>query len=158
MDTRRPPTRIALAVAFGVAVLGVLWFLSDARAARVAHDEALDRWDEREPAAYTFVYGHCSGMCASCPVRITVRDGAVTEAVVSGKGCAQVDEQAAPTIEHVFAVAERHRPGLFGDSSSITYDPHWGFPSHISVTCGPDTADCGSAWSVSDFEDLVPRD
>ena len=53
---------------------------------------------------------------------------------------------------HVFAVAEDHQPWPLGDSTTIEYDPVWGFPRSITYTCGEDTADCGSGWSVRDFE------
>jgi Family of unknown function (DUF6174) len=157
MGTSRRTTRAARGAgiaATGVAALGLLWVLSDARAAGAAHDQALARWEVREPQAYSFVYGHCSGVCAPCPVRITVRDGEVTDTVVRGEGCGRPAVEHAPTIEDVFAVAERRRTGVLDAlddaSTSITYDPEWGFPSRITVTCpGPD---CNAGWSVTEFD------
>jgi len=132
-----------------VVVLGAAWFVHSLSAERNA---AQARWERQEPSAYAFVYGHCSGMCASCPVHVTVRGGTVTEATVREPGCGTPALEFVPTIEDVFTVAEDHQPWPFSDSTTIDYDPVWGFPRSITHTCGEDTADCGSGWSVRDFE------
>ena len=83
--TLHRPTRSALVVAgLFVLALGLLaahWlgflFGHGDRADRAAHR----LWDSKEPAAYSFDYAACSGMCQLCPVHVTVRDGSVAEAV-----------------------------------------------------------------------------
>ena len=144
-----PAARLVVIVVLGVvALVAVRLFLGAERS------EARERWDEREPAAYTYVYGHCSGMCASCPVQITVRDGEVTGATVDDPGCSAPELDFAPTVEDLFAIAGDHQPWPFSDRTEIDYDPFWGFPRYISTTCGEDTSDCGEGWSAHDFEAL----
>ena len=138
-------------------VVGAYFLLAPGPAAARAHGEALDRWTAREPSSYSFTYSYCSGMCVSCPVRVTVRDGEVVEAVSTEpeSRCGPRHLDSAFTIEDFFALAEEHRPGMFGDVVSISYDPVWGFPSYIDITCRDRSSDCGSGWDVGDFVDLT---
>jgi hypothetical protein len=149
----RPLRRSRLAVLLGLVVVafGALWFVHGLSADR---RDAQARWEEREPAAYSFSYGYCGGMCANCPVRLTVRDGEVTEATVDNPDCSAPALAYAPTIEDLFEIAEDHQPWPIGGSTSISYDDHWGFPTSIRFTCDEGVSDCGGGWSVSDFEVL----
>ena len=151
----RRDLRVLSAVLAGLLVLGlVAWFvwLSPGAQSRRELTEARDLWESQEPASYSFDYFHCGGMCAFCPVHVTVADGAVVDAVRSGEGCTEGPVDDAPTIEDVFATADAHRPSLLDRSSSVSYDDVWGFPESISFTCPPDTTDCGGGWTVSHFE------
>ena len=145
----------SIALGAGVAVLLVwfVWFSPGAESRRALGD-ARDLWESREPSSYAYDYFYCGGMCASCPVHVTVTDGVVVDAVRSGEGCT-TDVRDAPTIEDVFDIAADHRPGLLDRSSTVSYDPRWGFPTAISFTCPPRTMDCGGGWSVQGFEVLA---
>ena len=146
----RPRVLLALcvvAVAATCFVRGLSTELDDARA----------RWEQLEPRAYSFVYGHCNGMCAFCPVEVTVEDGSVTAAssAVHDPGCSDPVPDEAPTIDDLFTVAEDQQPWPFGaTTTTIAYDPEWAFPTSIDVECGEGTSDCGSGWSVSGFRVL----
>ena len=146
--------RFVLALGCVALLVGGWFVVSGGLVAGGERRDALARWEAHEPAAYAFVYGYCSGMCASCPLRVTVRDNVVVEAVLvevdSDDGCSAPEKRSAPTIEDVFEIAEEHQPHLFNDTT-ITYDDEWGFPTSIEVRCGEGTADCGSGWSVRDF-------
>ena len=136
-----------------VAGLNAWWLSSDTYEQR----EAKRLWDSQEPASYAFDYAHCGGMCAQCTLRITVAAGRVTDVVRRHSTCSDYEVGIAPTIDEVFDLVGGDRAGLFTGSSSARFDPDWGFPSSASMTCGPGTADCGSSYSVSDFEVLAPR-
>ena len=148
------PTRSALVVAaVFVLALGLLaahWlgflFGHGDRADRAAHR----LWESKEPAAYSFDYAHCSGMCQSCPLHITVRNGEVTDAVSRQPGCEYAEENA-PTIDEVFAMesADRHAP--HADSIDITYDRVWGFPASVDIRCPDGWSDCGSGYAITHF-------
>jgi hypothetical protein len=136
--------------------LGVLWHTSDGQVAARAHDAALATWQSKEPAAYSFTYRHCGGMCGDCPIRVTVRDGTVADATRGPDICSGDPEGV--TVEELFEIESRARSGWFDNSSAkASYDPEWGFPTFIRTTCDPGWSDCGSSWSVSDFEVLDPR-
>lgn len=149
----RTPRRSELVVllALVAAVVAGVWFVHGLSAER---REAQVRWDEREPTAYAYSSFYCGGMCADCPVRVTVRDGVVTEATVENPQCDDPELADALKIEDLFAIAADHQPWPFSDRTSISYDDEWGFPTRILFTCDEGTMDCGGGWSVSDFEDL----
>ena len=138
---------VGLALVLGTLLVVVL-------TGRAAHNDGLARWEAREPAAYAFTYQTCGGMCASCPIRITVRARVVDTAVVQSDQCGR--EAPRLTIEDVFAIESRES-GWFGRSATVAHDPVWGFPTSISTTCPEGTSDCGSSWAVSDFEVLEER-
>jgi hypothetical protein len=143
-----------VAVIAVIALVAAVFLFSPGRAAARAHGAGLERWAEREPTAYAFDYSSCSGMCAGCTMHVTVRDGEVVD-TDRGRGCGRSDA-AGPSIEDLFRSAEDARPSLFGgDQVVISYDPAWGFPSSVVVTCGDHSADCGSSWSVSHFTELT---
>ena len=153
----RHDLRLVGSIVLGAVVVGLLlwwvWLSPGALSRRALHD-ARDLWESREPSSYAYDYFYCGGMCASCPVHVTVTDGVVVDAVRSGEGCT-TDVRDAPTIEDVFDIAADHRPGLLDRSSTVSYDPRWGFPTAISFTCPPRTMDCGGGWSVQGFEVLA---
>ena len=157
MVPRSTPTprvvAVVLVLVLCVAGLAAWWFSSDTHARHVAED----LWESREPASYAFDYSHCGGMCAQCTLRITVTDGRVSGVVRRDTTCSDYQVHAAPTIEEVFDQVGADQMGMFTDSSTVTYDPVWGFPSAASMTCGPGSSDCGSGYSVRDFEVLAPR-
>ena len=155
-DTRRD-LKVLSTVAAALVLLGVtVWLAWSSPWAQSGREleQARDRWDAREPSSYAFDYFHCGGMCGFCPVQVTVVDGAVVKATRSGDGCTGGVADDAPTIEDVFVIAADNRPGLFDRSSTVSYDPQWGFPTEIHYTCPSDTSDCGGGWSVSGFRDL----
>ncbi len=152
----RTRTRAGVALAIVVAVLATAWVLvlDDVVAAGRAHDRAMSRWAAAEPASYSFVYSECLGMCMECPQVITVSDGRVTDAVVrGGSGCGQPNPANAPTIEDVLAIADERLPGVLPDriTTTVAYDPDWGFPASIDIDCPDGYLDCGGGWSVSEF-------
>ena len=140
-------SRPVVLLALVAVVVSGAWFVRGLSAER---RDARARWEEREPTAYSFTYGYCGGMCASCPERITVRDGRVVDAVAQEPDCGDPDPAHALTIEDLFEIAEDHQPRPFG-RTSVSYDDRWGFPSAISFTCGEGVTDCGGGWSVRDF-------
>ena len=145
----------AIALAVCVVALGILWYFSDGQVAGRAHDEALARWESKEPAAYSFTYRYCGGMCADCPIQVTVRDGVVADVTRGSDSC--WGEPEGLTVEDLFDVESRERAVWFADRSSVSFDPVWGFPAVISTTCDPGTSDCGASWVIGDFEVLEPR-
>jgi hypothetical protein len=157
-DGTRSTVKVLGAIALAVCVvgLGILWYFSDGQVAGRAHDEALARWESKEPAAYSFTYRYCGGMCADCPIQVTVRDGVVAEVTRGSDSC--WGEPEGLTVEDLFDLESRARSGWFGDASTADYDPTWGFPSSISKTCAEGTSDCGGGWSISDFKVVAERD
>jgi hypothetical protein len=137
-------------VALAIAALGALWLTSEGRADARAHDDARARWESRQPETYSFEYSYCSGMCAACTSRITVRRGQVTDVVSREEGCT-LDLRSAPTIETIFRQEEHVRTAPMTHSFTVRYDPVWGFPASVSTECPPDTSDCGTGLSVSNF-------
>ena len=158
----RTRTRVGVGSAVAVALLAAGWFstVDDVVAAARSHDRGLSRWEAAEPTSYSFVYAECLGMCMDCPQHITVRDGAVTDAVVrdvareGSGGCGQPNPRLAPTIEDVFVIADEQRSGLLPEkiTTTITYDEDWGFPTSIDIDCPDGYMDCGGGWAVADFE------
>jgi hypothetical protein len=143
-------SHVPVLVALAAVVAAAVWWVRGAAAER---REAQERWDAREPTAYSYTYGYCGGMCASCPVQVTVRDGKVTDTAVDEHQCGAPDPGHTTTIEDLFAIADDREPWPwpFPSRTTISYDERWGFPASIHFTCGPDTTDCGGGWSVSDF-------
>lgn len=155
---RRRVQKVSGTVLAACSVVGLLvWFIwfSPGGQSRRELDHARELWEARQPSSYAFDYFYCGGMCAYCPVHVTVTAGVVVDAVMSGEGCDGGSVSDAPTIEDMFEVAADHRPGLLDRSSSATYDPRWGFPALVEFSCPPDTMDCGGGWSVSHFEVLA---
>jgi hypothetical protein len=162
MDTdSRTQARQALevvgALVLGCAVVGLLvwlvWFSPDGQSRREL-GRARDTWESRAPSSYAFDYVHCGGMCAYCPVRVTVVDGVVGDAVRTGDGCVGGAVQDAPTIDDLLDVAGQHRRTFFRDAS-VTYDARWGYPTLVVERCPDGWNDCGSSWVVSGFEVLA---
>jgi hypothetical protein len=152
-DTRRSSWLIGLAGAsvFAVALAAVAWFVWHPAAGDREHDRALARWESRAPAAYSFDWSYCGGMCALCRVRVTVEDGHVTGAVgVEGQCSYELDR--APTIDDVFAMEKADRSAANTDSFEIRYDPTWGFPATVTIRCPPGWMDCGTGYSVTNFQ------
>ncbi len=137
--------------------IGVLWiFFSEGGVARRAHREAVSQWERREPAAYSFDFTSCNGMCASCPLHISVADGDVTGVEsLGGNRCSAPEPDAAPTIEDVFALEEGWRTARTTVSFEIRYDEAWGFPATGSFFCPDGYSDCGSGFGVSNFTVLA---
>ena len=149
----RPSTltvAVVTAVALGMAVLGAMWFFSDSRAGARAHDDALALWESKEPRAYSFDYRSCSGMCDSCWLHVTVKNGEVTGVVARESRCSS-HAQHAPSIEDIFAIEKWQRSAEWTDSFEIDYDPVWGFPALVVIRCPYGTADCGSSYEVTHF-------
>lgn len=147
----RPSTKtvaVISAIAVGTAVLGTMWFFSDSHQAARAHDDALARWEARQPAAYSFDYSYCSGMCDSCPLHVTVKNHQVTSALPRRDRCSSPD---APTIEVIFAMEKSDRASESTDSFEIRYDPYWGFPAMVEMRCPEGTSDCGVGYQVTNF-------
>ena len=114
-------------------------------------DRAAQRlWESKEPAAYSFDYAHCSGMCRLCPLHVSVRHGEVTDAVSRVPDCEYAEERA-PTIEGVFALESADRHGPHTESCEIAYDRVWGFPASVDIRCPDGWSDCGSGYSVTHF-------
>ncbi|MEO6510562.1 MAG: DUF6174 domain-containing protein [Nocardioides sp.] len=111
---------VVAALALGVGLVGFLWFTAGFRAAGQAHDDAVALWESKEPAAYSFVYGRCGGMCAVCRMRVTVEDGRVTGAVTAEGQCSSSTLEDAPSIEDVFAMEKSDRGGAMTHSFEIT--------------------------------------
>nr|WP_101525544.1 DUF6174 domain-containing protein [Nocardioides houyundeii] len=148
--SRRTTTALVATTAVGVAT-AVLWVAWPDWSAGRAHDEALALWESKEPRSYSFHVSSCSGMCWSCPVRIAVTDGVVTGVNHLGdEQCGQgsADLEKVPTMEDIFARAERGRSEDWVDSYEIEYDPVWGFPASIELKCPYGTPDCGSGIEV----------
>lgn len=133
-------------------LLAVMWLSWDVLRAIAAHREARATWEAKEPAAYSFDYRYCSGMCAGCVVHVTVEDGEVANAVGRGQ-CTRSDTAEAPTIAEVLDMASATR---FSYRSEVRYDAVWGYPASVSIECGEDTSDCGTGYGVSAFR-LVSR-
>jgi hypothetical protein len=148
---------IGAASALGIALLGELWFFSDGQTANRAHDDAVSLWESTEPAAYSFEFTYCGGMCMRCPTLITVEAGEVTEAASVDGECSDYDVRSAPTIEDVFAMEEHHRAAPTTDSFDIRYDPTWGFPAAVDIRCPYGWSDCGSGYEVTAFRVLDQR-
>jgi nitrogen fixation-related uncharacterized protein len=148
--------RAILLALLGVTVavsLVALWWSSDSQQADRAQDRARSLWESQEPAAYSFVYGECSGMCAGCRLRITVEHGQVTSAADTSGRCSGYGVDDVPTIEGVFTAVEWSRKNL-GGRAEISYDPTWGFPASAQISCPPGASDCGSSYEVTDFQEL----
>lgn len=153
----RPRSLVLTAVGVTVAVsLVALWWTSDSQEADRAQDRARSLWESREPAAYSFGYGECSGMCADCPLRVTVEHGKVTSVADTDGRCPGYGVDDVPTIEGVFTAVEWSRKNL-GGRAEIFYDPTWGFPASAEISCKPGASDCGSGYEVTDFKVVVAR-
>jgi hypothetical protein len=137
-------------LAVGALVLGAVWFFSDGRAAGLAHDAAQGLWESKEPTAYSFEFAYCSGLCARCDLRITVRDGEVSDVASTTPDCAGTPQDA-PTIDDVLAMESEDRRAETTDSFEIIYDPVWGFPASVDIRCPYGWADCGTGYTVTDF-------
>lgn len=131
--------------------LAPLWYFSDGQTANRAHDAAVELWESKEPASYSFTWQYCSGMCAPCEVRVTVANGEVTTARGRPPGCVGGHDRG-PTIEDVFRMEERHRSEELTDSFDIDYDRVYGFPAMVDIRCPEGWSDCGTGYSVTDFE------
>ena len=139
-----------------VALLG-LWLTSDARAERKALGDARSLWEEQQPRAYEFDYGYCGGMCALCLMHVTVVDGRVADAVGREGQCSSYALDRAPTVEDVFEMVEGDRSAPMTDRIEVHYDPTWGFPASVSVSCPPGTSDCGAGYRITGFHVVRPR-
>ena len=144
----------------GVAVYAaLLCLLSWAAYASTADGRAFDRasalWESKEPAAYSFTYFYCSGMCADCLLTVTVTGGEVI-ATKSPPRCPDVQPVDAPTIEDVFAQVDDDQPLWDSDLVDVAYDGAWGFPDHVEIRCPGETADCGTGYGVGNFR-VLPR-
>jgi hypothetical protein len=116
------------------------------------HDDALARWESKEPTAYSFGFSYCGGFCQGCSTRVTVEAGKVISAVGTGpEGCSDFDADDAPTIEDVFDLEKAGRSNDQFVSSEIHYDPTWGFPASVSLRCPEETDDCGTVFNVKSF-------
>lgn len=133
-------------VAACAAALGIVWVAS---AARSEEHRARKLWESKEPAAYSFDYTHCGGMCAYCLLRVSVRNGRVTGVAARDGQCS--GSEPAPTVERLFTMLDQERSAPWTDSIEVHYDPDWGFPDSIDVRCPPHTSDCGSSYRVTDF-------
>lgn len=147
----RRATAVLVVMASLVLLAGGTWFVRSLSAERRAAEA---RWEERGPSSYAYTVSYCGGMCASCPVRVTVRDGAVVDAVAEEPGCTAPDPADALTVEDLFDAAGNADQWLSSGSTTITYDARWGFPRLIETTCGEGTSDCGSSLSAADFTPL----
>ena len=144
---------IAWSIALGVVVVPLLAvagvrFLS----AEGAHDRAVERWESKEPAAYSFNYSYCGGFCQGCTTRVTVKRGEVVSAVPAEPGgCTDFTVEDAPTIEDVFDLEKTLRSRDEFVSREIHYDSTWGFPASANFQCPEGTSDCGPGLSVRNF-------
>ncbi|MFC0221052.1 DUF6174 domain-containing protein [Nocardioides zeicaulis] len=146
-----------LGAALALAVVAWTTF-SPGLEARRAHHHAHALWEAREPAAYSFDYHECHGMCGDCRVRVTVRDGDVVEVATRPRSCGAYTTDTAPTIEGMFAIAaDHHSTAGIDDVVDVSYDSLLGYPQHVSAICGFEASDCGSGWSISDFESVGER-
>ncbi|CAM3579787.1 DUF6174 domain-containing protein [Nocardioides zeicaulis] len=149
-EDRRATAVLAVMAALVVLACGTWLVLSRSAERRAAED----LWESRQPASYSYTLSSCSGMCTYCPVRVTVRDGAVVDAVATEAGCDDPDPADVRTVDDLFDVAAHADPWLSSGSTTITYDPRWGFPTMIETSCGGGTVDCGSGISMGDFTPL----
>lgn len=147
----RRATWVLVALASLVLLAAGAWFVRGLSAERRAAEA---RWEDRGPSSYAYTVFSCGGMCANCAVRVTVRDGAVVDAVATEPGCSDPDPADAMTVEDLFDVAAHADPWLSSGSTTITYDARWGFPTLISTTCDEGTSDCGSSLSAGDLTPL----
>nr|WP_300049545.1 DUF6174 domain-containing protein [uncultured Nocardioides sp.] len=139
-----------------ILVIAVRAALSPSADAKRAYDEAHALWEAHEPSAYSFDYHDCGGMCGECRVHVTVRNDAVVKVTTRPRSCGDYTTATAPTIDGMFAIAAQHHETMgIDDVVDVTYDSLLGYPHAISVICGFEASDCGSGWSVSNFE---PRD
>ena len=144
---------VVYAAAVVLLTVAFVWTHLDDWAAARAHGNAQRLWESREPAAYSFVYQACSGMCGPpCAARITVTRGEVTDLEGAGE-CHELDLDSAPTIDAMFEMEKRDRAAEMTDSFEIRYDPTWGFPAYVVLRCPPGWSDCGTSYEVTDFEE-----
>jgi hypothetical protein len=149
--TQRRRAAVIVAVALVIALLGALWVARNSRTPQTADDAASALWASKEPPAYSFDYSHCGGMCALCWVHVTVHHGKVTDAFGRGDNCS-TSARGAPTIEDVFAMERRDRSSETTASFEIRYDSTWGFPASVRIQCPVGWADCGSSYSIANFQ------
>ena len=133
------------------AKLSVLWIIGTVLAAAACHSstspsgaQALElrrheaQWRAQGIHDYAFDYDVLA-MVAPRPVRIVVRGDAVAEVVVRDTGERLQDLDRWPTVDSLFAEAQRV---IERDQyrAAIIYDGARGFPAHIDATSGvPDT-------------------
>jgi hypothetical protein len=98
-----------------------------------------------------------------CPPQL----GALTEvtvvgdAVVSAKPLTTVfgaDEElpagAWPTVPKLFEILKTAREGGHIKDISASFDPQFGFPTTINITCKPDLLDCGVYYQAQNLKPL----
>ena len=105
-----------------------------------------EKWHQRGPADYAFEF-HRSCFCldtATFPVRITVRQGAVTEVVWIPGGepidAANVARFFNMTLDSLFGVVER-AIAVGADRLSVDYDREYGYPTRVTIDYDTRTAD-----------------
>lgn len=121
-------------------------------------DEQRDRWAAQAPAsyAYTMQFGCFCPDTYTTPVRITVADGAVTDAVYAEAGGDFVaGSPTAPgypakmTIDGLFDEAERAMREA--DDTHVEFDPDWGYPSVLQIDWQRNAADEEDSYAASDL-------
>lgn len=146
--------QVSLGAVLGVAVL-VLGFLLAPLLLKVGGLDAADReqdsarelWVEQEPDAYAYTWSSCHGMCARCGVRVHVQHGEVVDV----ERAADTPAQSTCPLTEYETIAQQWDRVDDTSSTSVEYDPDYGFPAAVTTSCGSDTSDCGSSWSISDF-------
>lgn len=121
---------------------------------------ALETWDVHGPSDYSFTWQK-SCFCdagTTAPIRITVENGQITEAIyleTEAPVPASVRAQLT-TIDGLFTTIE---DAIVRDADSIvvSYDPNAGFPVSIAIDYEVNAADEELSIAVSDFRSNVAR-
>ena len=141
--------RVTLAVALIVSTAcqdstGIGWGASAAQA----------RWNERRPASYRYTVSRsCECMAeTTAPVIVTITNGAVASRryVSTGADVAPAYAALYPTIDELFAIIDEARRDHVA-SLDVTYDPTWGFPTHVSIDRNASMVDDEILYVVSAF-------
>lgn len=110
-------------------------------------------WSDSHLSHYKFTYQIGCFCLPREDVVISVNDGQVVEAfnTPSGTYLNQETLTGLPTVEVLFAKAQeaidKHAYSL-----SITYNPQYGFPEHISIRWSKDVPDDGVDYFIKDFQ------
>ncbi len=122
---------------------------------RAALDAARARWQAAGLDGYRFVY-ELSCFCpeeARGPFTITVRDGAVEEALYNGRPMNPADERLYPSVDALFdTLAEAFDRDA--ETVRVTYDAALGYPTEAYVDYEAMMADEELRFSVRDLERL----
>lgn len=123
-------------------------------------DSALQTWDVHGPSSYSFTWQK-SCFCdaeTTAPIRITVENGQITEAIfleTEAPVPAGIRAQLL-TVDGLFATVQ-DAVDRDADSIVVSYDPNAGFPVSIAIDYEVNAADEELSISVRDFRSNVQR-